>query len=233
MNFFISQGFRGSELSLFNAARQAIEVTTLADICSVDGTSISRWAWEGRADPGRTPGVGWPRKPRLTRGNWAQWQRALLPLLRSARSLTLLQPLGTWLPPPPMEWKWFFSPGENRLFSKQGHVWRSFRRRPRRQGLRHVGGSFETIPGFCPVIPLDLEMAEVETFCNQVILKGKAPWLQIPTPPSPSTLEEARTLLAPLDIWALDIVIHSDEGKEVAKAIQERTAYAVSDGSFK
>jgi hypothetical protein len=76
-------------------------------------------------------------------------------------------------------------------------------------------------------------MAEVESYCNHVILKGKAPWLQTLTPAPPSTLEEARTSLHPQDLWTTNIIIHSDEGKDVALAIQERSAYAVSDGSYK
>ena len=189
MEFFISQGFRGHELELLNAARQVIEATTLSDICSVDGKSISKWAWEGKPNPGKTPEVGWPRiKPRLTRGNWAQWQQVLPPLLQSTRSLNLRQSLGAWLTPPPIEWKWFFSPSPNRLFSKHGHVWRVYRCRPRRRGMRHTGGIFANIPGFCPDIPLDLEMSEVVVSLTQVVLKGTAPWLRVPSPSAPATL---------------------------------------------
>jgi hypothetical protein len=100
MEFFISRGIRGQDLALLNAARQVIEATTLADICSVDGWSIARWAWEGRTNPGKAPEVGWPRKPKLSRNNWTQWQQALLPLLRTERSLRLLQPLGERPTPP-------------------------------------------------------------------------------------------------------------------------------------
>jgi hypothetical protein len=76
-------------------------------------------------------------------------------------------------------------------------------------------------------------MAEVECYRNQVTLQGKASWNETPTAPIPLTLEEARRSLPAKDVWAADIIIHSDEGRAVALAIQDRTAYAVSDGSFK
>ena len=52
-------------------------------------------------------------------------------------------------------------------------------------------------------------------------------------PTSPNSLEAARRSLPSSDIWAADILIHNDEGLAVALAIKARTAYAVSDGSYK
>ena len=53
----------------------------------------------------------------------------------------------------------------------------------------------------------------------------------MPTPPS--SLEDACTHLPCQDIWAIDVLIHSDEGLSVAQAIKDGSAYAVSDGSYK
>jgi hypothetical protein len=107
---FIDQGYRGQELSILNGCRQCLQVTTLADISSIDGTEIRAPAWNGKHSG--TPRHGWPRKPKMTRNNWQLWQDALRPFLRSTRNLQLDKRLGEWLAPPPSEWKWFFSPSE-------------------------------------------------------------------------------------------------------------------------
>ena len=168
----------------------------------------------------------------MKRAHWTMWQQALRPLLRSNRNLQLLHPLGPWLAPPPRSWRWFYSPSESRLFLRQGHLWSQFRQLPRHLGIRGQV-DFVRINGICLSIPEDLERAEVEQYHSVSCLKGSAPSLDHPPPSRPATLEEARRTLPHSDIWATDILVHSDDGASVAAAILAGTAYAVSDGSFK
>jgi hypothetical protein len=85
----------------------------------------------------------------------------------------------------------------------------------------------------CISLPDDLERAEVEKYRSVFRFKGSASTLPVPAPEQPTTLEAARRTIAPLDRWAVDLLIHLDEGASVASAIAAGTAYAVSDGSFK
>jgi hypothetical protein len=231
MQVFIDNGHRGHDLRILNGCRQSLCVTTLAEITSITGKEILRHAWNGVSKD--TYKQGWPRQPKMTRANWTLWQQALSPLLRTTRNLLLRHPLGEWLRPPPPRWKWFYSPSEERLFQRQGHLWRQFRKRPRRSGLRSEGGDFDSIEGMCLAIPTDLERADVEKYRSVYRFKGSAKNLRIPLPERPTTLEEARCTISPPDRWAVDQLIHSDDGASVATAIAAGTAYAVSDGSFK
>jgi hypothetical protein len=96
---FINQGFRGQDLSILNGCRQNLQVTTLADISSTNGTEIRASAWNEKNQG--TPRHGWPRKPKMTSNNWRLWQDALRPFLRSNRNLKLDETLDEWLSPPP------------------------------------------------------------------------------------------------------------------------------------
>jgi hypothetical protein len=233
MEIFLEQGYRGSELETLNGCRQALHVTTLADISSMDGVNILRWAWDGKPGLRKLSSSGWPREPKINRDGWTLWQQALGCLLRSPRGLKLREPLGSWLTPPPPSWKWFYSPSEERLYSRQGHLWRSFRKRFRRTGLRNAGGDFESTRGIATEVPADLERADVEQYRNFFRLMGSASWFATPRPDRPTSLDTARDSLDKRDIWAAEILIHDDDGATVASSIQDGTAYAVSDGSYK
>jgi hypothetical protein len=127
MESFNNQGYCGHKLSILNGCRQNLQVTTLSDIASMSGTHLCSWAWSGSTGPNR---YRWPRKPKMTRSNWRAWQEALRHFLRSPWNLQLNDPLNKWLTPPPLDWTWFFSPSEERLLHKQGHLWRTFRKKP-------------------------------------------------------------------------------------------------------
>ena len=85
----------------------------------------------------------------------------------------------------------------------------------------------------CLDLPSDLERADVEKFRRFYRLMGSAKSLQLPLPVRPTSLEEARLSLMPMDLWAVDVLIHDDDGASVAAAILDGSAYAVSDGSYK
>jgi hypothetical protein len=85
----------------------------------------------------------------------------------------------------------------------------------------------------CLDIPADLERAEVEKYRSVYRFKGSAKNLRIPLPDRPTTLEAARSTISPPDRWAVDLLIHLDDGASVATALAAGTAYAVSDGSSK
>ena len=85
----------------------------------------------------------------------------------------------------------------------------------------------------CISIPADLERAEVHQYRQIYRLKGSARSLEIPVRAKPVSLDDARRSLHPNDIWAVDMLLHTDNGASVAAAITAGTAYAVSDGSYK
>ena len=58
-------------------------------------------------------------------------------------------------------------PSEDRLYSRRGHLWRSFRKRFHRQtSLCNAGGDFEPTQGIVVDVPEDLERAEISEFLS-------------------------------------------------------------------
>jgi hypothetical protein len=84
----------------------------------------------------------------------------------------------------------------------------------------------------CIAIHKDLERAKVEKYRSIYRFKGSAKNLRLPVPEQPTALEAAWHTISPRGRWAVNLLIHSDEGTLVAVTIAAGTAYAVSDGSF-
>jgi hypothetical protein len=59
---------------------------------------------------------------------------------------------------------------------------------------------------------------------NIVRFKGLAKSLHIPTPTRPASMEATRFSLPLLDIWAINLLIHLDEGASVVAAILKTMA---------
>jgi hypothetical protein len=65
------------------------------------------------------------------------------------------------------------------------------------------------------------------------ILYSVGDHLQVPLRPVPLDLDSCLPSIPLFDQWALDEIWHTDNGSHVAGAIQQGTALAISDGSYK
>ena len=68
---------------------------------------------------------------------------------------------------------------------------------------------------------------------NVACVLTTGPILQIPDPPTPASLSEDVADLPVEARWAIQNLQHSDDGADIAAAIQANQAVAVSDGSLK
>jgi len=93
MDYFIAQDFFPVSLGTLNRCRLYLQVITLSDIVSSDGTRIITDIFHGIPLTERTSTLKWPNQQRPPPKAWALWSSALKPL--QPRD-TLLTPLGPW-----------------------------------------------------------------------------------------------------------------------------------------
>jgi hypothetical protein len=105
-----------------------LRATILADITEAAGSLISKLAWDGHSNPGTGFYYERPRStPQLSRSHWTLCRSALQKCF-ALRARTLSTSLGPWTRDPPRQWHWHFSPQEDRVYAKEGLLWRIFPR---------------------------------------------------------------------------------------------------------
>ena len=138
MESFWTHGIRNpTALARLNACRMYLRAFTLADITSVDGTSILLAAWTGSGPCSRRPHTEWwPRSPPPSALAWQEWQAALVSTFGvDSRFRRLSSTLGSWNVPFALSSLVLFCPHWNRLFVPSGDgVWTVAAARPTRRG---------------------------------------------------------------------------------------------------
>jgi hypothetical protein len=103
MDAFRSLNLKTAQIRLLNYCRLFLQVETLAEICTADGSRLLPTAWQGRSLPSSST-LLWPRQGRPN--SWAVWKQSLASLFladttTTYRTLSLLhlkKRLGRWNP---------------------------------------------------------------------------------------------------------------------------------------
>jgi hypothetical protein len=116
MEYFVNAGYPASQLAQLNRCRLYLQVITLADIVSADGTCILPNSFIGVPLSDRKSALKWPNQQRPPSKDWAVWSSALKSLQPRNK---LLRPLGTWLiSNPHQNWLWYMDPVLPKLYKK-------------------------------------------------------------------------------------------------------------------
>ncbi len=233
---FYASGFRGAELQSLNRCRVYLQVTTLADIADGAGTSITKSAWDGHLDMLRPHYFDWPVQTLPPPRDWALWRKALIASLGVHPLHRTFSPgLGPWLDSA-LEWIWFYSPSEERLFARANNGWQSFSRAPGRRS-RSGTSRFHVHPinlvAPLPNSPVDVLRTTVARQGNFHIMMGTVPEAPRASSTSSGSLDSFLAKLPESARWAVQHISPHDNGNLVAAAIQNHVGVAVSDGSFK
>ena len=117
----------------------SIKATTLSDICTAEGRTITNQAWTLVDSNNLREDYDWPRQPNEFSPNQISiWQRALAKTFireyePNSRKLKIPFILGDWICPlVKNKWKWFYSNHEDSLYLKESTEWRRFRKIPTR-----------------------------------------------------------------------------------------------------
>jgi hypothetical protein len=140
------------------------------------------------------------------------------PLVVSSQNLSLRFPLYLLLQPP-HTWKFRYSPSQDRLFFRLGHIWLVLRRTAARPNRRLHQGVFGLVIDADPTLPTDLVRADVSHRRERFILHSVGAHLQVPLRPVPVDLDSCLPSIPLLDQWALDEIWHTDNVSHVAGAI--------------
>jgi hypothetical protein len=233
------RSFTGQDLLDLNICRMFLHSVTLADICTVDGTTFTLDAWQGRRDPSSNAELSWSRvQKRLPERYWTLWQKALRKCFQSPRSARasreLLDKLGRWSRFPE-RWQWFYSPQEDRLYKLEGWMWRAYPVYRVRTSSRLGSTKYRRSDEVTRIRPKDLIPASVHTTKHWVTKEASMEILDQPVEevPTPKTVETIRLIRPPGFQWAITEMSVEDNGLTIAEALQAGNAIAVSDGSFK
>ena len=237
MDEFIIAGFEGNELKELNECRMSVHAVTLSDIVSADGWEITINAWSGTREERGGSRYKWPRIQSLSVEHWNLWRRVLEKVFLSrATQRSLKEQLLEWIDGAPTHWKWCFSPVEDRLCAKEGLLWRVYRRHLGRTSPRQGKSKHCKTEQLQKEPPEEIYLATVLKQGPFIIYQGSGarkngniPIQKIST----LSFDQERLKWRSLDRWAIREITVTDDGIAMAKAIQNGTAIAVSDGSYK
>ena len=145
----------------------------------------------------------------------------------------LVEKLGPWTVNPFLDWSWFYSPTEDRIYEQHPDHWNFYSRQATLRQSHFPIFSFQNQMEQDDEPPLDLQRGTVIILQNhQVRLTGYRS-AQFQEKQTPATLTERIEQLPPSALWAIADCSFQDEGRDLVQAIIDGTAIGVSDGSFK
>ncbi len=234
MDIFIAQGYSEDLLLVLQNCRLYLRVTRLSEITSADGTRLEAAPFLGTFHPRLLQQHNkWPAAYKPSRNEWITWQNALKDcfLIPQARHNRLLQPLGPWSTQDDEQWIWWYSPSQNHLWEKTLDSWHVWQRNGQGTLLRPAYDSpqdADTDP------PDDLCRASIHRRGATMISKSSHSLQVPPVPPIVDYSLSAELEKLPHDAhWAVRHIQFDDHGTYFATALQNGTAVAVSDGSYK
>ena len=107
MEKFIQMRLPTSTLTRINRCRLYLQVITLSDIVSADGTIVLPAAKQGNFIEERPSNISWPKQGYPTKADWSEWRKAIS-LLETNGKLSV--PLGAWTAPSHQTWQYFQHP---------------------------------------------------------------------------------------------------------------------------
>ena len=157
MPTWVELGYTGSQLHNLRSCMFHKDALWLSDLTQADGVKLFEETRGSTSMPSRHHLD--PTKPNVApkqQLNWSLWDAALDKLV--SRNRHLLTPLGLWAPENPHQskWKWWYSPGDDRLYSRQGPRWTSSAYYP--HDLH--GHALYLMPRLCEDIPTFLQRAQ-------------------------------------------------------------------------
>ena len=215
-----------------NQCRLWLGANTLADISSADGTrpllSNNLEILSERFSKGSIK----RRRPRKDQINWKLWDNMMTRCKLKASSGMWIEDLGTWKDQEVRQWRHQYSKAVDRMYVLHGQVWMEYVRLPQTRRSRAVTGVFVQKGILMEALPYDLVRSDAYRLdFTKIRLCGvdkEYTWKKIDTP-----LRGWEDEIHKLEKWSLESITCNHDGKVIAKAIQDGTALAVSDGSFK
>ena len=104
MPFLISLNFNPTQLETLNRCRLYLQVFTLSDITSADGTTLIHHILQEEQLTDRKSCLSWPTQQHTQWADWILWSTALEHLQENK---SLWTPLKEWISPSHQSWFWY------------------------------------------------------------------------------------------------------------------------------
>ena len=113
--------YDASDLKKLNHCQNSLQVITLSDISTANGTHLESAMVTGQSLLHPRSRLTWPNTPpQLPRSYWQLWSRALRHCFTTTNNFNQLrQPLRNWNNIP-SDWKWIYSPTTDRVYQSTG-----------------------------------------------------------------------------------------------------------------
>ena len=218
------------DLPILNNCRIYLQVSSLADITTFDGTTITDKAWHGVKDTTIPPLYSYRDQKPPSASCWHLWQRALTTAFHLSPRRKLPTPLRYWIDSDDT-WTWFYSPSQQQLFHREDDgTWSSHCQTRGRQTRQP---KFTTQSEPAGPLPPDKERAVVDTSSGRYLTCVGHQRVRPPQPPQFLTLRDYIASLPPSDQWVFAHFQCDDDGEYIAQSLREGSCRAVGDGSFK
>jgi hypothetical protein len=124
MELFHHQSHPSTIISILNRCRIYLNVITVADIVSADGTHILPWVKQGHRHKDRHSTLNWPNQEKPPPKDWKIWTQALS-RLETREKLT--DPLGCWTGPSHQTWHGYVDSSFHYYEQSSHNTWEVFK----------------------------------------------------------------------------------------------------------
>ena len=229
--FIQSAEIQPADIPVLQKCRLHVRATRLSDITTAEGGHLNQACWEGAPSSDRTPRQ-WIPTIAPTYTEIATWQQALRLVFLAPYTQTrrLRRPLGNWKHPHDEEWLWWKDLPTDTLYQREGGEWNKWQRR---QALGNYAKYDNPIPSDPPPPTAIRASVNLDVLHNMATVRSTG----IASPPTvrqtPTTVTAVLNRLPDNASWATKSVTITGSEIQLAQAIQNGTAVAVSDGSLK
>ena len=212
------------EKLIVNRCRLFLQVLTLADISTGDGTKVAHSYYTGVGEDSRSSRYSWPEQGQPSRAEWKIWIKCVDMIWAPEPRQTFTRPLGAWTNTSHHLWRWFHFDG-CLYYRCSKNKYQCFRNSFIASRRSHCRLFFETNE-YVTSIPTESERATVQAYSNICIrFEGSAP---MHISKLDSTLDKEMKNIQRLlqgGRWL-------DDGQSLVAAILASKARCVADGSF-
>lgn len=233
---FIDLNLPHAQIETLNNCRMYLGVTRLSEICTVCGSRIDEYAWQGKRSPHiQQPQCFKTHKP--TANDWDLWRHTLRQcfLIQYAASTALRDPIGSWFPDDMTAptWLWWRDTSNTVYeFLPRTSSWRQWTSSHVTNAQLHYHQP-TPVSGDIPVNVVRITIHKARTHNAIIVIRTSPATIPTPITPTPTTVVQAIAQLPRTQNWSVKSLDLPDNGVTIAQQIQLGTALAVCDGSLK
>ena len=230
---FIQHGYKNSKLKMLNTCRKYLQVVTLGDITSANGTLILPNIKAGRPHTTSISQYNWPHQPTPDRKSWAIWRQALRRVFETRGRVSQQYVRSIWSSNPARTFQWYYHQTQDCIFHHlPPRQWQLFRptirpgRRPRYLTYHRTAVLLNSLP------PNSTPTMIIPTAPHQVQQPG-AGRNSPPTPlPPRESLYSFIQSTDPSYSWVTQSINGLHNLPHIVSSIRAGNCAMISDGSF-